>query len=45
MNAIATAVPARSWSTYQQAIFDFVENGTGNAIVEAVAGSGKSFGK
>ena len=42
MNAIATAVPARSWSTYQQAIFDFVENGVGNALVEAVAGSGKT---
>ncbi|HSV90868.1 MAG TPA: ATP-dependent helicase [Nitrospiraceae bacterium] len=32
----------RTWSTYQERIFDFVENGTGNAIVEAVAGSGKS---
>ena len=30
------------WSTYQEAIFDFVEHGTGNAIVEAVAGSGKT---
>lgn len=29
-------------SAYQQAIFDFVENGTGSMIVEAVAGSGKS---
>ena len=32
----------RTWSTYQTAVFDFVSNGTGNAIVEAVAGSGKS---
>lgn len=32
----------RTWSPYQIAIFDFVQNGTGNAIVEAVAGSGKS---
>jgi len=32
----------RTWSTYQTAIFNFVETGTGNAIVEAVAGSGKS---
>jgi superfamily I DNA/RNA helicase len=32
----------RNWSTYQQAIFDFVETGTGNAVVEAVAGSGKT---
>lgn len=32
----------RTWSPYQTAIFAFVETGTGNAIVEAVAGSGKS---
>lgn len=32
----------RSWSTYQQDIFNFIENDTGNAIIEAVAGSGKS---
>ena len=32
----------RSWSKYQQAIFAFVEQGTGNAVIEAVAGSGKS---
>ncbi len=30
------------WSKYQEAIFDFVENGEGNAIVEAVPGSGKT---
>lgn len=29
-------------STYQQAIFDFVQTGRGNAFVEAVAGSGKT---
>ena len=34
--------PVRTWSAYQSAVFDFVSNGTGNAIVEAVAGSGKS---
>lgn len=33
---------SRTWSAYQEAIFHFVEHGTGNAIVEAVAGSGKS---
>jgi superfamily I DNA/RNA helicase len=33
---------ARTWSPYQEAIFAFVENGPGNAIIEAVAGSGKS---
>ncbi len=32
----------RTWSTYQQAIFDFVSTGEGNATVIAVAGSGKS---
>jgi DNA helicase-2/ATP-dependent DNA helicase PcrA len=32
----------RNWSGYQQDIFSFVENGKGNAIVEAVAGSGKT---
>jgi len=32
----------RTWSSYQQAIFNFVESGTGNAIIKAVAGSGKS---
>lgn len=30
------------WSSFQTSIFAFVETGTGNAIVEAVAGSGKS---
>lgn len=29
-------------SKYQQAIFDFVKNGHGNAVIEAVAGSGKT---
>lgn len=32
----------RVWSPYQADIFNFIEFGTGNAIVEAVAGSGKS---
>lgn len=32
----------RTPSTYQQAIYDFVLNGTGNAIVTATAGSGKT---
>ena len=32
----------RNWSIYQQNIFSFVEHEDGNAIVEAVAGSGKS---
>jgi DNA helicase-2/ATP-dependent DNA helicase PcrA len=32
----------KNWSKYQEAIFEFVENGEGNAVIEAVAGSGKS---
>lgn len=32
----------RNWSPFQTSIFSFVESGSGNAIVEAVAGSGKS---
>ena len=32
----------KNWSPYQNQIFSFVENGKGNAIIEAVAGSGKS---
>ncbi len=40
--AEAPAQAARAWSLYQQAIYDWVETGTGNAIVIAVAGSGKT---
>ena len=29
-------------SKEQEAIYDFVENGTGNAIIDAVAGAGKT---
>lgn len=32
----------REWSSYQQAIFNEIANGTGNCHVEAIAGSGKS---
>jgi len=31
-----------NWSEYQVAVFDFIKNETGNAVVEAVAGSGKT---
>lgn len=34
--------PVRTWSPYQQAVFDHVERGTGSAVVIAVAGSGKT---
>lgn len=33
---------SREWSSYQKAIFRFIKSGEGNAIVEAVAGSGKT---
>lgn len=36
--ALAVFEPSR----YQAAVFDFVQNGQGNAVVEAVAGSGKT---
>ena len=29
-------------STYQQNVFNFISNGSGNAVIEAVAGSGKT---
>lgn len=33
---------SKSWSQYQLNVFSFIENETGNAVIEAVAGSGKS---
>lgn len=47
MNAVAQAVQqavqsVREWSFYQQTLFDWAVNGSGNAIVIAVAGSGKT---
>ena len=33
---------SRKWSKYQKKIFAFVESGEGNAVIEAVAGSGKT---
>lgn len=38
----AAQTTTRAWSPYQQAIFDFVVEGTGSAVVIAVAGSGKT---
>ena len=38
-----TASSAPTYSKYQTALFDFVTDGTGNAVVSAVAGSGKTF--
>lgn len=32
----------RQWSEYQKGVFNFIANETGNAVVVAVAGSGKS---
>lgn len=42
MNAPAVPPATREWSPYQRSIFDFAASGQGNAIVKAVAGSGKS---
>ena len=45
MNAVANAVHAavRTWSPYQEAIFAFgADPQAGNAVIEAVAGSGKT---
>jgi DNA helicase-2/ATP-dependent DNA helicase PcrA len=33
---------SKNWSAYQLNVFSFIENETGNAVIEAVAGSGKS---
>lgn len=42
MAALQTAQPTRVWSDYQNAIFDFVANETGDLVIDAKAGSGKS---
>lgn len=43
MEAVAEAsAGGTNWSKYQAAIFNFITVGKGNAVVEAVAGSGKS---
>lgn len=38
----AAITPARAWSPMQQDVFTFVRSAIGNAVIEAVAGSGKS---
>lgn len=35
-------LPTRQWSTYQEAVFDAVKNGSGHLVVRARAGSGKT---
>jgi DNA helicase-2/ATP-dependent DNA helicase PcrA len=42
IEATASKLPKRVWSTYQSNLFSFVATGKGNAVVQAVAGSGKS---
>ena len=39
---VMVAAPRFQPSPFQQAIFDFIKTGTGNGVVEAVAGSGKT---
>jgi len=41
-NLLNNAKSSFAPSPYQQKVFDFVENGQGNAVVNAVAGSGKT---
>lgn len=38
----AVVAGSRVWSPYQDAIFTFAQHGTGNGVVKAVAGSGKT---
>lgn len=38
LNIIKSFIPSK----YQKAVFDFIVNGVGNAVINAVAGSGKS---
>lgn len=40
-----TAISESKWSQYQRDIFAFIRDGVGNAIIEAVAGSGKCLGR
>ena len=42
MPTTRTKTPSLPWSHYQQAIFEWVESGSGHALVQAVAGSGKT---
>ena len=42
MPTTRTKAPSLRWSHYQQAIFEWVESGSGHALVQAVAGSGKT---
>jgi len=42
VKAKAFMTPSFTPSLYQEAIFEFVRHGAGNAVIEAVAGSGKS---
>jgi DNA helicase-2/ATP-dependent DNA helicase PcrA len=43
MSAVQQAVrAATNWSSYQSDLFDWAANGSGNIIVQAVAGSGKT---
>jgi superfamily I DNA/RNA helicase len=42
MTTPASLPAARTWSTFQTAIFRFFTDCTGNGVVEAVAGSGKT---
>jgi len=42
-NTSTTTTTKLTFSPYQEAIFDFIKTGKGNAVVNAVAGAGKTF--
>ena len=39
----SNSTPAPTFSPYQTAVFDHIQNGSGNAVINAVAGAGKTF--
>ncbi len=41
-NTPSTLPAARTWSTFQEAVFGLFTHGEGNGVIEAVAGSGKT---
>ena len=40
--SVTVATAAGGWSPYQTAVYEFIRVGTGNAVIAAVAGSGKT---
>jgi superfamily I DNA/RNA helicase len=42
IKTLGKSVVMKNWSTFQSAIFNFIQTGKGSGVVEAVAGSGKT---